>query len=629
MRHVLYDRLAPSRRARVHRRLAELLEPSGDAAEIARQYHASAALPGADKGVPFALAAARRADPAGAVQLLTLALDLGIEDRLRAQVVSELALAYAASGRPTDAVLTLTGAVEEMERLGAPGGEIATVVYRVLSLVLDGLGSPVSLEPLLARALAALGRERGLGWARLKLLERPVETVPAGPIRITRFGGLDPDAVRMACGEGGEADEAMAVDEWVQWPLERLQGYGRRVRAWSDPDARVRALITIAMALAVGRWAGASAQAEPLCDEIEGLAEPSGPARAIATVLRGAVHGSRGELGAATEALTAAEARAAQLGRDHRAHVLLALVRGLTLQHVDGAWADLGELAVGLACRREPGPWPGHLWGAIAAQAFARAGLEGRARTLLADVAPVLAAADAWEVAQGGAVSFAAEAAWILDARAPAEPLLAPALALVEADAGDFYMASSQLTLARLYAVLGHWDDAESAFARAREDAQLRELWPLRAITDHDRGPRAPAGGRGRRGRVARARGRALRGARDGGVAAAAGPRHAAGRADRARGRGAAARRRRADEQGDRFRARAQRPHGRAPPRQRVPQDVRPQPGRRDGLRAQGRALALGAQQQRELDEPALGPDTARGRQGRPLTRRRRPRAGS
>ena len=226
VRHVLYDRLAPSRRARVHRRLAELLEPSGDAAEIARQYHASAALPGADKGVPFALAAAQRADPAGAVELLTLALDLGVEDRLRTQVVSELALAYATSGRPTDAVLTLTGAVEEMERLGAPGGEIATVVYRVLSLVLDGLGSPVSLEPLLARALAALGRERGLGWARLKLLERPVETVPAGPIRVTRFAGLDPDAVRMARGEGGEADEAMAVDEWVQWPLERLQGYG-------------------------------------------------------------------------------------------------------------------------------------------------------------------------------------------------------------------------------------------------------------------------------------------------------------------------------------------------------------------------------------------------------------------
>ena len=438
--------------------------------------------------MPYALAAAQRADPAGAVQLLTLALDIGVEDRLRTQVVSELALAYAASGRPTDAVLTLTGAVEEMERLGAPGGEIATVVYRVLSLVLDGLGSPVSLEPLLARALAALGRERGLGWARLKLLERPVETVPAGPIRVTRFGGLDPDAVRMACGEGGEADEAMAVDEWVQWPLERLQGYGRRVRAWSDPDARLRALITIAMALVVGRWAGASAQAEPLCDEIEGLAEPSGPARAIVTVLRGAVHGSRGELGAAAEALAAAEARAALLGRDHRAHVLLALVRGLTLQHVDGAWADLGELAVGLACRREPGPWPGHLWGAIAAQAFARAGLEGRARTLLADVAPVLTAADAWEVAQGGAVSFAAEAAWILDARAPAEPLLAPALALVEADAGDFYMASSQLTVARLYAVLGHWADAESAFARAREDAQLRELWLLRAITDHDEG---------------------------------------------------------------------------------------------------------------------------------------------
>ena len=111
--------------------------------------------------MPFALAAAQRADPASAVELLTLALDLGVEDRLRTQVVSELALAYAASGRPTDAVLTLTGAVEEMQRLGAPGGEIATVVYRVLSLVLDGLGSPVSLEPSLAQRWRRSGASAG------------------------------------------------------------------------------------------------------------------------------------------------------------------------------------------------------------------------------------------------------------------------------------------------------------------------------------------------------------------------------------------------------------------------------------------------------------------------------------
>src|SRR5262249_51907220 len=64
VRHTLYEELRSPRRARLHREIAEVMaQASGDrahedAAEIARHYQRSATLPGAERGVPFALLAA-------------------------------------------------------------------------------------------------------------------------------------------------------------------------------------------------------------------------------------------------------------------------------------------------------------------------------------------------------------------------------------------------------------------------------------------------------------------------------------------------------------------------------------------------------------------------------------------
>jgi DNA-binding CsgD family transcriptional regulator len=489
VRHTLYDRFSPSRRARIHRRLAEALArlDAEQPAEIARQYGASASLPGAERGVPYALAAAAAARavpaPAEAEQLLGIALDLAREAE-RASILAELAQVRAEADKPQAALEALTEALDE-------GAEpVADLVHRVVAVLLDGMASPAAVQPAIARGLASLGGERGLAWARLKLLERPYEVVEAGPVRVARFLGFDPEAVRIAREQGSEADWARTIEQFAQWPLEALDAYMARVAAWSDPLARLRGLQLLAMSATVTRWAGASLPGERLCAELEALGERTGllPATAIAAVFEAAVSGSRGDFPAALASLERARGLTDRLSRDHRVAAIAELVGDLTLQHVEPDWPAMAERMYAVATRREDGPWFGLLWGAVAAHAFARAGEQRRARELLTAIIPVIAAADPWDEAQGGAVNFAGEAAWDLRAAEVAEPLLDAARALLAAGAGDYYMASSELTVARLSAVLGLHDEAAAAFERARRAADARGTAPLRAIADHDEG---------------------------------------------------------------------------------------------------------------------------------------------
>src|SRR5215470_11212440 len=70
VRHTIYEAQSAPRQARLHRAIAEVMETvygerAGEhAAAIARHYHRSASLPGAERGVPHALAAAQQAQSA-------------------------------------------------------------------------------------------------------------------------------------------------------------------------------------------------------------------------------------------------------------------------------------------------------------------------------------------------------------------------------------------------------------------------------------------------------------------------------------------------------------------------------------------------------------------------------------
>src|SRR5262245_46423893 len=84
VRHTLHGALNPPRRVRLHRQIAEAMEQAyganaeRHAGEIARQYHQSAALPGAERGVVYCLATADRAERAAALEEVADALAMAL-----------------------------------------------------------------------------------------------------------------------------------------------------------------------------------------------------------------------------------------------------------------------------------------------------------------------------------------------------------------------------------------------------------------------------------------------------------------------------------------------------------------------------------------------------------------------
>jgi DNA-binding CsgD family transcriptional regulator len=500
VRHTIYESFSLSRRARLHRRLAEVLERShapdlGEVAgELARQYHASATLPGAERGLAHALAAAERARavpaPAEATGLLRVALDLARPDDIvaRADVMGRLAMAQAEAAMLDDAPRTLEAALELLEESGAPADAVADLVYHVVSVLQDALANQATLEPLIERGLRALEETQGLAWARLKLLERPCELVPAGAVHAARWLGFDGTAVQVARAEGTEADYARTIDHFGRWSRADLEDILPRIEAWRDPVARLRGLGILTWNATVTRWSGSALPAERLCAEIDSLGGELGslPARAMASMFRAAIAGARGEFEANAAHLERAGPTVERLPADHRVTAVGILIRELTAQHVDPDWPRMGRLLLDIARRREQIPWFGLAWGAVAAHAFARAGMVKDARGLLSDILPGIVAADPWDYAQNCSVSFAGEAAWDLRAAEFAEPLLACVHALTAAGVGDYYMASHDLTAARLTAVAGRFDESLDHFEVARSALEARDQRPLRAIVDHD-----------------------------------------------------------------------------------------------------------------------------------------------
>jgi DNA-binding CsgD family transcriptional regulator len=498
VRHTLYEAESPSRRARLHRRVARALEhvyagrEHEVAAELASQYEASASLPGAAAGIAPAIVAAEEARavsvPERAVDFLRIAKSLsrGSEAAVRADVLCRLALAEAEALLLDDAQRSLDEGLELLFEAGASPQQIGAVVAEVGWTFRDGGASRPRTQALVERALAELGEQRGLTWARLKLLEYPVENVEAGPITAGRWLDFDAEAVRIAQTEGDELDFARTLEPMTARSGEELEGLLARAELWRSPSARIHALTVVLRALFLQH--GALAAGMDVCRRLLRLSEEvgslSGQAYAYAYLLE--AHVERGEFSEAHALAQRAASLEARLGPDHRLVAMADEAANDLRWFVDADWPAAARALEGGATDRRLFPWMGLIYGAMASYAYARANEPEKAAKLLRHVLPALAHAPPRDINQNGGVCFAAAAAWELDEQAVAPALHRAAHALIDAGVGDHWYVSNELAVAQTAALVGNLEDALAWFQRARVALEANGKRPVRAIVHFD-----------------------------------------------------------------------------------------------------------------------------------------------
>jgi hypothetical protein len=333
-----------------------------------------------------------------AILRLGLGLVAAGDIETRAQLLGQLARAEAEAGLADEAPRTLEAAALLLEQGGAASEAIAELLYEVVvTFTLAFTAVPPNLgaiEPLIARALAALEQSRSLTWARLKLIDRYTRPQAVGPVRTLQSAPLDPEAVRVVRGRGTETDYAFTIDSLdpaFGAEVERLIG---RIEGWRDPVARLWALVHVVTHLTLTNPSSSPA-ADRLSTELCLLADDVSlvPRRGLARVLRAALLGGRGEFGAAAKQIAEARTLFERHSPAGAVPGVVILVAGLTAQHVAVDWPRLAVTMWDLVRDSKAAGTLGVVCAGFAAQAFGHAGEVDRARAVLGHILPELESA--------------------------------------------------------------------------------------------------------------------------------------------------------------------------------------------------------------------------------------------
>jgi DNA-binding NarL/FixJ family response regulator len=493
VRHAIYDELSPSRQARLHRRIAEALERLGrdaDAAELASQYYRSRTLPGAEHGVPYAVAAAEQAKRSHAYEQAVLFTRIGLElaaesnERLRADIACRLAEAEAEAVMVDEARHSTEEALALLESSGAPASDRADFVRRA-AWALDEAGAPrASIQPLVHRGLALTGERHDLVWARLKLAEYPLETFRVGGILAGRWLGLDPQAVAVARADGDERDYAKTIElmDWRQrGEVDELRSLAGR---WHDDRAAIHVLSVATRSLLFqhGALAESADAAQELRERAERVGSLSG--RAYALVCLGAAAVDRGDVERARAFADDAGEVMARLGGGHRQHGALGFLAAKLMRGEGRNWPQIAALHEANAADPELPPWMVLLHLSYAAHAHAAAGGEADAKRMLADLVPVLECLPPTTLNQNGAVAKAAWAASLIGSAEHAAPLRRAAEALLAAGIGDYPGTSLELAAAWMAILAGDRPAALVYVRRARATLTASGQLPLLGLVD-------------------------------------------------------------------------------------------------------------------------------------------------
>ncbi|HEY7031875.1 MAG TPA: AAA family ATPase [Thermomicrobiales bacterium] len=510
VRHALYEEWSPSRRVRLHRRLAEALEEVAAgrererAAELAAQFHASASLPGAERGIDHALIAAEQAKGSyareRAVTFLRMARDLAAAApaSTRAEVLPRLAVAEAEALLLRDAQTSIEEALAALEATGASPVAVAAFLGEAAAALKDGGAPQGGWQPFVERGLAIVPSCEELVWARLALLQERFEPVASGLIHASRWLGTDPRAVALARERGDENDYARTLQPFDDWSREWTESLLHRVESWQQPTAIVRALIIAGAYFLYHR--GEFRRAVELFDQLLAIAERHGSilGQAEAHVRSAVARVALGDLTAAQDAEARARDLVFRLGPGHRLHASAAWITALLAEYLGGDWAAIGDYWTRVVGDPRLGERTiGLDDAALAALAQVRAGNPAAARQILEALTPVVAAMEPTLWLLNGAVDFGGAAVWALGAADLAPVYRTAARALIEVGHGDYPGGSHELTVARMDSVLGNHAEAETYFARARLRLEATGQRPLRAIVDLDEATALAAADRG------------------------------------------------------------------------------------------------------------------------------------
>jgi len=495
IRHTLYGEMNPSRRVRLHRHVAETMETlhgeraTARAAELAYQYHRSAVLPGAERGVTYAIAAAERAEAEAAwddaATFLRMALELmESHDTRRPRVQARMGLALAWAMNFVPALRTSREAATQIamtEGRDAAADYLAVLVFALNecgfnagsdALDREGVEEVVSLVRL---GLDYIGARRDMAWVILRSID------------IIRRELDDPDYAGIALDtperrELGRVCQQLAVVPRVtsSWP-EALQ------------ISSVSVLVGASVPGVASSWPGvppftysrgdlAVAYAEAEQGEKQGRLAHS--ALAWTRVFR--FHTARGEFAQASEARrrlpalldripdtsfvynhwTAAEDEW-RMARDED--------WGAPMLGTRGPSTDVGIVKY----YRAPTD-------AAVARSHARMGTPDRALRRLARVIIAIDKAPAWAENYIRTICDAAETLWLIDRTDFVEVIERNLREKIVIDVHPYPMMDGRLALARVCALQGRSEEACEWFAKARTVLEELEARPLRAIVDFD-----------------------------------------------------------------------------------------------------------------------------------------------
>lgn len=478
VRDTLYAELSPPRQTRLHRRIAETMEAvCGErAAEIAYHYARSSTLPGAERGVVHALAAADRADHAYAREDSVVCLRMALQllppnDARRARIVGRLGMALGCTLELDDAIRTMS---EAGDLIAATEGPDAAADY--LADAVMGLWAAGSRRwPLAAKGLAYIDHRRDITWVRLAandIIRREAED--------PEYPGILVDTPDRRAVADVAANLSFSRQEEVA-----LSAYGFLVAKSREDILRRFGRAPFWLTMGAGEYR----QSVPLWEAMIVESEREGRiADAIACLAQLArCYYALGELAAAGAAYDRAMALAARITGSMLQRKTLTAVRFDMRTVLDQGWEDfLREEQTSLDQPAVEDRWGLALTQAAGARLTARLGGGEQALLLVEPVLAALERAPGWAVNYTWTACEAATALWLLGRAEHAESIERNLREKVLVPDFRCPTVDVRLSMAHLTALQGRYDEAIDWFAKARVVLDEQGARPLRATVDYD-----------------------------------------------------------------------------------------------------------------------------------------------